>query len=68
VKTVALVFALVSGGCLTAIMVRARLPLVGGIASKQARVDMDSTSKRLALISLFSFLLAAAFFGVAVTR
>lgn len=47
----------VSGVCLLAIIARKKLPLVGTLASPKLKIEIDSTDKRLAIVSLVFFIL-----------
>lgn len=60
-KTLAIVCAVISGASLATIVIRKRVPLVGGLVSREARAELDRTDKRLALAGLLFFLLCIAF-------
>lgn len=56
----AVALGVLSGVCLTAVAIRKRIPLFGGLFSSKMRTDLDKTDKQLALAALALFILCIA--------
>lgn len=60
-KYLAALFGIISGASLMAIQLRKNLPLFGSFLSPKMNEKLDKTDKRLAIISLISFIICLAF-------
>lgn len=61
IEVFAILSGAISGGCLAAIQLRKKLPLLGAIFSPKLKEELDSIDKRLAITALIFFLFCMVF-------
>ena len=68
IEILAIICGVISGGCLLAIALRKKLPLIGTIFSPKLSEELDATDKQLAIGALIFFLFCIVFIiiGIAV--